>query len=58
MNLLQIPHFGRGMDVNACVKRNFAHVHIGFLWMDKPVPIDVNLISNLTRLPIDGVKME
>jgi hypothetical protein len=58
MNLLEIPHFGRGKDVNACVKQLLARVHGGFLWMDRPVPIDVNLISKLTGLPTDGVKPE
>jgi hypothetical protein len=58
MNLLEIPHFGRGKDVNACVKQLLARVHGGFLWMDRPVPIDVDLIANITGLPTDGVKPE
>jgi hypothetical protein len=36
-------------------KKTFVHVHGGFLWMDRPVLIDVNLIAKLTGLPTDGV---
>jgi hypothetical protein len=56
MNLLEIPHYGRGKDVNACIQTLLAHIHGGFLWMDLPVLIDVNLIAKLTRLPTDGVQ--
>jgi hypothetical protein len=37
MNLLEIPHFGRGKYVNNCVKQLLALVHGGILWMDRPV---------------------
>jgi hypothetical protein len=50
MNLLEIPHFGRGKDVNACVKKILARVHGGFLWMDRHVSIDVELIAKITGL--------
>jgi hypothetical protein len=50
MNLLEIPHFSRGKDVNACIKQLLAcAVHGGFLWMDRPVPIDVDLIAKTYR---------
>jgi hypothetical protein len=58
MNLLEIPHFGRGKDVNACVKKLLERVHGGFLWMDRPIPIDVDLIVKITGMPTDGVKPE
>jgi hypothetical protein len=45
LNLLEIPHFGRGKDVNNCVKQLLAVLHGGFLWMDRSVSIDVELIS-------------
>jgi len=48
MNLLEIPHFDRGKDVNVGVKHILARLHRGFIWMYRPVPIDVNLISKLT----------
>jgi len=45
MNLLEIPHFGRGKDVNSCVKQLLTLVHGGILWMDRLVSIDVELIT-------------
>jgi hypothetical protein len=54
MNLLEIPHFGWGKDVNNCVKQLLALVHGGILWMDMMVSIDVDLIAEITGLPTDG----
>jgi hypothetical protein len=54
MNLLEIPHFGWGKDVNNCVKQLLALVHGGILWMDRPVSIDVDLIAEITGMPTDG----
>jgi len=56
MNPLEIPHFGRGKDVNSCVKKLLELIHGGILWMDRHVPIDVDLIAEITRLPTDGEK--
>jgi hypothetical protein len=50
MNLLDISHFGRGKNINACVKQLLSRVHGGVLWMDRPVPINVDL-AVITRLP-------
>lgn len=58
MNLLGIPHFSRGRDVKVCVKQLLACVHVGFLWMDRPVSIDVKLIAKLIGLLTDEVKPE
>jgi hypothetical protein len=33
-------------------------VHRGILWMDRPVPINVDLIATITGLPTDGEKPE
>jgi ATP-dependent phosphoenolpyruvate carboxykinase len=57
MNLLEIPHFGWGKDVNRCVKQLLERVHGGFLWMDRLL-IDVDLIANITGVPTDGVNPE
>jgi hypothetical protein len=51
MNLLEIPHFGRGKGVNSCVKQCLALVHGGILWMYIHVSIDVDLIAYITVLP-------
>jgi hypothetical protein len=31
INFLEIPHFGRGKDVNACMKKLLVRFHRGFL---------------------------
>jgi hypothetical protein len=54
VNLLEIPHFGRGIDVNNCVKQLLELVHGCILWMDRPISIDVYLIVEITSFPIDG----
>jgi hypothetical protein len=54
LNFSEIPHFGRRKDVNNCVKHLMAVLHGGFLWLDEPVSIDVELISFVTRLPSNG----
>ena len=56
MNLLDIPHFGCGKHINACVKKLLLRVHGGILWMDRPVLINVDLIAEITGLPTDGEK--
>jgi hypothetical protein len=53
MNLLDIPHFGHGKYINICVKKILERVHGGFLWMDRTVPINVDLIVAITSLPTD-----
>jgi hypothetical protein len=58
MNLLEIHHFGRGKDVNNCVKKSLSLVHGGIFWMDRLVPIDVDLIVAITGLPTGGEKHE
>ena len=45
MNLLDIPHFGHGKHINKCVKQLLARVHRGIFWMDRPVPINADLIA-------------
>jgi hypothetical protein len=54
MNLLEIPHFGRGKYVNNCVKQLLELVHGGILWMDMSISIDVDLTAEITGLPTDG----
>jgi hypothetical protein len=58
MNLLEIPSFWGGKDVNNCVKQLLALVHGGILWMDRPVSIDVDLIAEITGFPTDGENPE
>jgi hypothetical protein len=56
MKLLEILDFGRGKDVNACVKQLLEPVYGGILWMDRPVSINVDLIDEVTGLPTDEAK--
>jgi hypothetical protein len=58
MNLLDIPHFGHDMNFSLCVKTLVAYIYGGILWMDRPVQIDVALISKITVLPIVGAYPE
>jgi hypothetical protein len=58
MNFLDIPHFGHGKHINGCVKKLLKRVHGGILWMDMPVPINVELITTIIGLPMDGEKLE
>jgi hypothetical protein len=58
MNLLDIPNFGHGKNAGLCVKQLFARFHGGILWMDRPVQIDVALISKIMVLPIVGAYPE
>jgi hypothetical protein len=53
-----MPHFGCGKHINGCVKKLLERVYGGILWMERPVPINVDLIATITGLPIDGEKPE
>jgi hypothetical protein len=54
LNLFDIPHFGRSNEVNACVKFLLTCVHGGYLWLDRPISIDTDLIARITGLPSQG----
>jgi hypothetical protein len=56
MNLLEIPQFGREKDFIACIKQLLVRAHGGFLWMERPIPIDVDLISKIIGIPTNGMK--
>jgi hypothetical protein len=53
LNLLEIPHFGHSMEINACVKILLSCVHGGTLWIEPPVSIDTVLIAWIIGLPKD-----
>jgi hypothetical protein len=54
LNLLDIPHFGRSAEINICVKLLLICVHGLFLWLDRPVSIDIELIAWITGFPSKG----
>jgi hypothetical protein len=55
LDMLDLPHFGRGHNAIACVKKLLVVTHGGDIWLDKPVPITIELISQITGLPIPGM---
>jgi hypothetical protein len=56
MNLLDISHFGSGKHINECVKKMLSQVHGGILWVDRLVPINVDIIETIIGIPMDGEK--
>jgi hypothetical protein len=54
LNLLDILHFGRSVEINICVKLLLSCVHGGFIWLDRPVSIDTELIAYITGLSSKG----
>jgi hypothetical protein len=52
---LKLPYFGRGQYATACVKKLLAVIHGGDIWLDKPIPITIELIAQITVLPIRGM---
>ena len=52
--MLGIPHFGRSLEVNACVKNLLGCDHDGKLQLDEKVEITMKLISEIICLPIQG----
>jgi hypothetical protein len=58
MNLLDVPNFGQGKHINAYVKQLLTRVHDKILWMDRSVPINVDLIAAITWLLTYGENLE
>jgi hypothetical protein len=57
-DFFDILHFGCNKHINGCVKKLLGRVHGGKLWMDRIVPINVDLITTITRIAIDGENMK
>jgi hypothetical protein len=55
LGLLNLPHFGRGQYTTTCIKQLLAVTHGGDIWLDKPIPITVELITQITGLPTRGM---
>lgn len=54
LNLLKIPHFGRSPELNAVVKIRLSCVHEGYLWLDKKIDLNVDVIHRITSLSKAG----
>ena len=50
LNLLRIPHFGWSLELNAIVKVLLSCVRDGYLWLDRPIDLNVDVIHHITRL--------
>jgi hypothetical protein len=54
LNLMNIPHFGRHQEVNACIKLLLSCYHGGYLWLNHCITVDPTLINRITGLSIQG----
>jgi hypothetical protein len=57
LGLLQLPQFGRGQYATACIKQLLAVTHGGDIWLDRPIPIIVDLIVQIIGLPTRGMDL-
>jgi hypothetical protein len=55
LKLFNIPHFGRIQEITACMKMLLSFVHRGYLWLDRPISIDIYLIVHIKVLPLKGL---
>jgi hypothetical protein len=51
---MNIPHFGRHQEVNACVRLLLSCYHRGYLWLDRRITVDLILINQITGLSMQG----
>jgi len=54
LNLVEIPHFRRGKEVTNYVNQLMAVLHGGFLWLEEPISIDVDIITFIKIIPSNG----
>ena len=54
LSLLFMPRFGWTREVDTYVKQLMVVFHAGFLWLDKPHSIDVDLIYEIIGFLRDG----
>ena len=50
LGLINMCHFGYLNEAHACVKKLLACFHGGTLWLNKPIPVIVDLIASITGL--------
>ena len=54
LNLLRIPHFGCGVEVNGMVRIVLSCVHGGYLWLGHKVDLNIDLIHHIIGLSKTG----
>jgi hypothetical protein len=55
LGLLDLPHFGQGQCATTCIKKLLAVTHGGHIWLDNPVHITVDIMTQIIGLPIQGM---
>ena len=55
LSSLYMPHFGRGTQINTCVKQLLLLFHDMFIRLAKSIPMTVELIVAITGLPSSGI---
>jgi hypothetical protein len=51
---MNIPHFERNQEVNACVKLLLSCYHGGYLWLNRCIIVDPTLINQIIGLSMQG----
>jgi hypothetical protein len=54
LNVMNIPHFERHREVNACVKLLLSCYHGGYLWLNHCITFDPKLINRIIGLIMQG----
>jgi hypothetical protein len=54
LNVMNIPHFGRHQEVNACVKLLLSCYHGDYLWLNCRITVDLMLINQIIGLSMQG----
>ena len=54
LHLLWIPHFHRVPITIFVIRQLLFLVHGGYLWLEEPIPIMVDLIHRVSRIPYKG----
>lgn len=55
---MNIPHFIRHQEVNACVKLLLSYYHGRYLWLNCRITVDMTLINRITMLSMQGPNLE
>jgi hypothetical protein len=54
LNLLDILDFGRIHEINACIKMLLSYVDGGYMWLDKTISINIDLIMRIIGILPQG----
>ena len=51
---MNISHFGKHQEVNACIRLLLSCYHGGYLWLDHRIMVALILINQITGLSMQG----